>query len=117
MESLMTSKLAKGKSRLGRGLSSLISVSELPVEAEVEAPSAGVAAPTPTDASHSSQGGSIDIEVDKITTNPHQPRKQFSEQSIAELAATLKSTGLVQPIVVRPDGYGYQLIAGERRWR
>ncbi len=116
------SKATKSKSRLGRGLSSLISVSELPVTMDV-AESADVlestkatalepiAAPGPMgDSQH-------EIPVDSISHNPHQPRKQINEASIAELSASIKSTGLVQPIVVRRTDSGYQLIAGERRLR
>jgi ParB family chromosome partitioning protein len=57
------------------------------------------------------------IPLELIVPNPHQPRRTFDETRIAELAASLKSTGLVQPILVRTVGDGYQLIAGERRWR
>ncbi|HET6251600.1 MAG TPA: ParB/RepB/Spo0J family partition protein [Tepidisphaeraceae bacterium] len=59
----------------------------------------------------------LEIPLDRIVPNPHQPRRQMNEASIAELAASLKSTGLIQPIVVRKVGDEYQLIAGERRWR
>jgi ParB family chromosome partitioning protein len=62
----------------------------------------------------------LDIPLASIIPNPHQPRRQFSDASLAELAASLKSTGMIQPIIVRPDAAGsdtYQLIAGERRWR
>jgi ParB family chromosome partitioning protein len=62
-----------------------------------------------------------EIPTDSVSPNPHQPRKQFDETALLSLAASLKSTGLVQPIVVRPDPSGeagkYQLIAGERRLR
>ena len=123
----------KPKSRLGRGLSSLISVSELPVEVEVgNPPSTSETVPTkrviqpverqtpsspPPEAASAPGRTSGEIRVDAITPNPHQPRRQMNEASIAELAASLKSTGLVQPIVVRQVDGGYQLIAGERRWR
>jgi ParB family chromosome partitioning protein len=123
----------KPKSRLGRGLSSLISVSDLPVEVEVrhgpadaeEAPStrATVASDRQTNLSVAGEAaapatrGPTEIAVDAIAPNPHQPRRQMNEGSIAELAASLKSTGLVQPIVVRQVDGGFQLIAGERRWR
>lgn len=60
---------------------------------------------------------SNEIPLDRIVPNPHQPRKEMSDASLAELAASLKSTGLIQPIVVRQVGPGYQLIAGERRFR
>ena len=57
------------------------------------------------------------IEIEKIKTNPFQPRKEFNEQDIMELSESIKSHGLIQPIVVRSAGDGYQLIAGERRLR
>ena len=57
------------------------------------------------------------LELNQIVPNPHQPRRTMNEASIAELAASLKSNGLIQPIVVRRVGSGYELIAGERRWR
>ena len=119
------SKLNKAKPRLGRGLSSLISVADIdePVAADTgfatPPPAADVAAATATP-SPTVPGGPlvIDLPVANIRPNPHQPRRQFSDASIAELAASLKSTGLVQPIIVRPAGDGhYELIAGERRLR
>ena len=62
--------------------------------------------------------GTRDVRVEEIATNPFQPRTRFDDQGIRELADSIKSTGIIQPIVVRrgPDG-GYQLIAGERRLR
>jgi ParB family chromosome partitioning protein len=83
-------------------------MSELPVEAEVEAVQP-MAAGLPASAT--------EIPVDQITPNPHQPRRQINEASIAELAASMKSTGVIQPVIVRKVESGYQLIAGERRWR
>jgi len=112
------SKLAK--SRLGRGLSSLISVSDLPVEAEVSPPDdAADIVPPPSRLSDTRPASNpLEIPLDHIQPNPHQPRRQFSEAAIAELAASIKSTGLIQPVIVRQlSGGTYQLIAGERRWR
>ena len=58
------------------------------------------------------------IQVDRIEPNPQQPRLAFNEESLLELAASVKEHGILQPILVRPlDGGTYQLIAGERRWR
>jgi ParB family transcriptional regulator, chromosome partitioning protein len=59
-----------------------------------------------------------EIDIDRILPNSHQPRKNFDEDSLNELANSIKEHGVVQPIVVRPleDGF-FQLIAGERRWR
>jgi ParB family chromosome partitioning protein len=57
------------------------------------------------------------IPIDAIHPNPHQPRHTSDPARIPELAASIKSTGLIQPIVVRAVGDAFQLIAGERRWR
>jgi ParB family chromosome partitioning protein len=57
------------------------------------------------------------IPVHLITRSPHQPRKRFAESSIEELAESLKAQGVLQPVMVRKIPNGYELIAGERRWR
>jgi ParB family chromosome partitioning protein len=57
------------------------------------------------------------IPIDSISPNPAQPRRRFNEESLEELAASLKEHGLVQPIIVRPAGTGYEILVGERRWR
>lgn len=81
---------------LGRGLSSLI-----PVEAENTPPA-----------------GLISVNITQIDANPHQPRGSFDEEGLAELAASIMSLGLIQPLIVTHAGDNqYQLIAGERRWR
>src|SRR5438105_1215697 len=111
------SKAQKDRPRLGRGLSSLISVAAPPpvmaevaietLESELDRPRASVPAVPP----------SHEIPLSDIVPNPRQPRKRFSEASLAELAASIRSTGLIQPIIVRKGEHGYELIAGERRWR
>lgn len=58
-----------------------------------------------------------EIPLDAITPNPFQPRKAYDTQALAELASSLKGSGLLQPIVVRRKGGQYELIVGERRWR
>ncbi len=58
-----------------------------------------------------------DIPIDEIRPNPNQPRQQFDEEALAELVHSLREVGLLQPIVVRPTGIGYEIVAGERRWR
>lgn len=83
---------------LGRGLSALIP----------EAP-AHVGAPT-RDTPH-------EIDLDLLEPNPKQPRLHFDEASLDELAASIRTNGLVQPIVVRRKGHRFEIIAGERRWR
>ena len=87
------------RSGLGRGLGSLIPH----VGAD---PDGGGASPT-----------LAEIAVTEITPNPHQPRVHFDEESLAELADSIGQLGLLQPILVRRTEDGYQLIAGERRWR
>jgi ParB family chromosome partitioning protein len=60
----------------------------------------------------------IKIPVEEIKPNPYQPRKEFDEESLNDLTNSIKSYGVLQPIVVRKSGKGsYELIAGERRWR
>jgi ParB family chromosome partitioning protein len=64
------------------------------------------------------RGGVRNIDVDRIEPNPEQPRLAFDEETLQELAASIREHGVLQPILVRPlDGGGFQLIAGERRWR
>jgi len=58
-----------------------------------------------------------ELAVDMISPNPDQPRTDISDEGIAELADSIKKVGLLQPIIVRAHGEGYQIIAGERRWR
>jgi len=84
-----------GGRRLGRGLKALISVPD-------EAPSGGEL---------------VRIPISRIRANPFQPRKTFDPDELAELQASLASSGLLQPITVRPAGDAYELIAGERRLR
>src|SRR5215470_2036654 len=83
------------KARLGRGLEALLGSAEQPGSAS--APS--------------------QVGVDSIDNNPLQPRKTFDEDEIASLSATIKSHGILQPLVVRQVGDRFQLIAGERRLR
>jgi ParB family chromosome partitioning protein len=60
----------------------------------------------------------VKLAVSSISANPDQPRKQFREESLRELGATIRTKGLVQPVIVRQRAAGrYELIAGERRWR
>jgi len=62
--------------------------------------------------------GSVELRIMEVEPNKNQPRKDFSEEALEELAASIKEHGLLQPILVRPTASGrYQIIAGERRWR
>jgi ParB family chromosome partitioning protein len=59
----------------------------------------------------------MQIRVDQVEANPNQPRKAFDSNALEGLSASIRSSGLIQPVVVRRQGSGFQLIAGERRWR
>ena len=91
----------------------ILDVSVEAVEAQAESLQGGsISAVDPTESLQP-----LNVKLSSISPNPHQPRRAFSDESLQELAASLKSTGLIQPIIVRDMGDGYQLIAGERRWR
>jgi ParB family chromosome partitioning protein len=60
----------------------------------------------------------VDLPIDSVIPNSHQPRVHFDEESLAELAASIREIGVLQPVLVRPVGdAAYELVAGERRWR
>jgi ParB family chromosome partitioning protein len=59
----------------------------------------------------------VELPVDAIMPNPKQPRKDFDDKALRDLSESLKQSGLLQPVVVRRVGEGYQLVVGERRWR
>jgi len=61
--------------------------------------------------------GLEEVAVSAIRPNPFQPRASFNEESLSELADSIREVGILQPVLVRPAGDGYELIAGERRWR
>ncbi|MCY7398977.1 MAG: ParB/RepB/Spo0J family partition protein [Sphingomonas bacterium] len=88
---------------LGRGLSSLF-------DEAVRAPREG-SEPVPQ------RGGVREIDVAQIRANPNQPRQRFDETALNELAQSIAEKGVLQPILLRPFGDGYEIIAGERRWR
>ena len=85
---------------LGRGLSALLG------DVAREEPVAGGA-----------RGGVMLVPVTRLAPHPDQPRRHFDEAALGELAQSIASRGVIQPIVVRPLGGNYQIVAGERRWR
>ena len=96
---------------LGRGLSALI----------------GDAAPTPVavvppiekteTAAAEKQGGLRYVGIDQLSAGAFQPRKNFAQEELDALAASVEKSGVLQPLLVRPAGDGFEIIAGERRWR
>ncbi len=114
------------RNALGRGLGALIREPEAhaPViephpAAHGGAPAPGghaaaAAAPAMSPAPHAAP---LEIDIDLIEPSPYQPRTRFREEALEELARSIQASGIIQPLVVRPMGKRYQLIAGERRWR
>jgi ParB family chromosome partitioning protein len=74
-------------------------------------------APAPEGQQNESRGGPREIEIGRIRPNPEQPRILFDEAALEELAESIRERGVLQPILLRPDGDGYIIVAGERRWR
>lgn len=104
--------------KLGKGLGALLG--EMRQE-EAVAPTGRAAAEAASEkdsAVPSSTKGLASLPVSAIEPHPEQPRRQFDEESLAELAASIAARGVIQPVIVRPlPGGRYQLVAGERRWR
>jgi ParB family chromosome partitioning protein len=123
--------MAAPKSRLGRGLGGLIAnATPASAKSPTSAPAKGVA-PTPAAASTATPApaapsaapvapgapGFLEIPVLQIEPSPYQARREITPEQLSELAESIRSEGLLQPIVVRKTGDKFQLIAGERRWR
>ncbi len=104
------------RNALGRGLGALIRDPEVATPQNVPATASAATATAAAPASIVS-GGQLQIDVDLIDPSPYQPRTRFSETALEELAQSIQSSGIIQPLVVRRAGARYQLIAGERRWR
>jgi len=96
----------KRSSGLGRGLAALLDEAARPGSAKA-----------PAAAEEAGASGVREVEVGRIRPNPAQPRVHFDEDSIAELADSIAERGVLQPVLLRPDGEDFQLVAGERRWR
>src|SRR5271170_40063 len=108
------------RNALGRGLGALIREPEPqaatePTPSQPQPTSTGAAAAAP--AKEWMAGGPHEIDIDLIDPSPYQPRTRFREEALDELARSIQSSGIIQPLVVRMLGKRFQLIAGERRWR
>jgi len=107
------------RNALGRGLGALIR------DVDVSTPPAAPATPAATGAATAVApapisgvtGGPLSLDIDLLDPSPYQPRTRFAESALEELAQSIRSSGIIQPLVVRKIGSRYQLIAGERRWR
>jgi ParB family transcriptional regulator, chromosome partitioning protein len=101
--------------RLGRGLEALLGRSfEEPTPVTAKPQAAGEALPA---SMSRDEAGQLWLDVQAIEANPYQPRKSFDEVEIADLADSMRAHGVLQPLIVRSHGEGFQLIAGERRFR
>jgi ParB family transcriptional regulator, chromosome partitioning protein len=98
------------KMGLGRGLDALLGEGSL-------ARTAGSVASGAASSGDSTNDGVSQLSISDIHPNPAQPRRHFAEAALLELAQSIKRHCLIQPILVRPHGSGYQIVAGERRWR
>ncbi|MDQ2762628.1 MAG: ParB/RepB/Spo0J family partition protein [Pseudomonadota bacterium] len=92
----------KPRSGLGRGLNALLG---------------DMAREEPVGTGETVSAGLRTLPVGSLSPHPGQPRRHFDEAALEELATSIAARGLIQPIVVRPHGKGYQIVAGERRWR
>lgn len=101
------------KSSLGRGLGSLIGAGA-GAKPAVPAPAEPITSSTPVPVQ---PAGIQDVAVAQVAPNPRQPRREFDQRGIEELAESIRAEGLMQPIVVRKVPQGFELIAGERRLR
>jgi ParB family chromosome partitioning protein len=102
------------RNALGRGLGALIREPEV---APTAPPTTSSGAATAFAPSPVATGGPLQVDIDLIDPSPYQPRTHFSETGLEELAQSVRTSGIIQPLVVRKIGARYQLIAGERRWR
>lgn len=96
----MTDRKPEKRGGLGRGLSALMA------DVALEQTNSGAA-----------KGPISSLPVEQIVPNPDQPRRHFDETALAELAASIREKGVIQPLVVRAKGDAYEIVAGERRWR
>jgi len=100
----------KQKRALGRGLSALIPQAAPPA-------SAAAAVVVPPEPAPPPKNGVVKLPIEAIRRDTLQPRRHFDEEKLRELSESIKAQGILQPVLVRKDGEGFKLIAGERRWR
>src|SRR5579875_102071 len=105
------------RNALGRGLSALIREAEPLPQPLRETPLAQTGTQQQSLPAQAASDGLLHVDIDLIDPSPYQPRTRFREEALEELAQSIRSNGIVQPLVVRRLGHRYQLIAGERRWR
>ena len=113
------------RNALGRGLGALIREPEPPAPAAPVQSNQPIATPVAASGGAAAApalnpvqpAGPMQLDIDLIEPSPYQPRTRFREAALDELARSIQASGIIQPLVVRPIGNRFQLIAGERRWR
>lgn len=112
---MVTQKKEKVK-HLGRGLQALLGpITQKEEGQSLPIPIATIGAKSISD--NRLRDGLRQIRLDTISANPYQPRTVWGQEQLEDLASSIKSQGVIQPIIVRPTGAGFELIAGERRFR
>ncbi|MDR0875116.1 MAG: ParB/RepB/Spo0J family partition protein [Clostridiales Family XIII bacterium] len=112
--------MAGKKQALGRGLGALFGEIEAPVPAKSDAKPSKKQSKNPEKALENgalSADSVFYINIDDIRPNAMQPRQSFAPEAIEELADSIQSYGVIQPIILRKSAVGYEIVAGERRWR
>ena len=111
----MKQAVRMAKPPLGRGLGALLGGGSPAVPEKTPAPAEEI--PPSLLQSESPRASANELRMDQIHPCPFQPRKEFDEVALRELADSIQSQGIVQPLIVRSSGGGFEIIAGERRWR
>ncbi len=99
--------MADKRPALGRGLHALIP----------PAPPAPAAAPAVAPSPPAARATPLELDIDRLTPNPRQPRLHLDDARLDELAQSIRANGVIQPILARPRGDTFEIVAGERRWR
>ena len=106
------------KKGLGRGLESLFALYEEESNENITNQNANQNSNQTANTKREQEGNVTELDINKIYPNPNQPRKHFDEEALQELASSIKTHGVIQPLVVNREADGkYMIIAGERRWR
>ena len=102
---------------LGKGLEELLAIYDREDDSSVKEVNKNISPVVNVATSNTSRGNVSKINIQEIYPNPNQPRKTFDQQSLEELAESIRVHGLIQPIIVNKMDDGYLIIAGERRFR
>lgn len=106
------------KKGLGRGLESLFALYDEESNENITNQNANQNSNQTANTKREQEGNVTELDINKIYPNPNQPRKHFDEEALQELASSIKTHGVIQPLVVNREADGkYMIIAGERRWR